>query len=572
MKKIAIKGKIQIFLGQIKHKFEQKVAIQELIPNNQLPLNLLSKYIYYFSFFGLVFIFFNNPPKTFAQAPTSTDSSKGTLSGSIQIDYQKYFDDKSFIYQSLEKKYGLNTYANLFYQKKGFSAGARFEGYFPPLLAYPQNLNGYGLANRFLNYRKKSIDFTVGNFYEQFGNGLLFRSQEQRFLGMDTSTDGINLKVNPSQNYQFKILGGKQRLGFKHAAGWLLGIDNQLNISHLTATQADFLVIGLSYLLKKESYDGILKTINPSVMGLAGRLNYQQNRFGINLEYVFKSSDASPINRYVINNGSGVFISSNLDFEKLSVNLQLKRIDNMDFRSQRTESLNNALINYIPATTKQHTHRLLTLYPYASQVLGEIGGQVEFVYSIDKNSVLTLNLANLNGLNKVFLSENQYKTKALDFGEIYYQDFNIELERKWNKSFKSNILFIWMNFNKGQILGGFPEMVKSYTLAFDGTYKFNNKRSMRFEIQHLATKQDKGNWAYGLVEYSIAPKYFLFLSDEWNYGQSRHYANIGTAFSHKKGRLSLSYGNQREGLLCVGGICRIVPAYKGFSLSTTASF
>jgi hypothetical protein len=34
----------------------------------------------------------------------------------------------------------------------------------------------------------------------------------------------------------------------------------------------------------------------------------------------------------------------------------------------------------------------------------------------------------------------------------------------------------------------------------------------------------------------------------------------------------LAYGRQREGLLCVGGVCRQVPAASGFMLTITSSF
>lgn len=48
----------------------------------------------------------------------------------------------------------------------------------------------------------------------------------------------------------------------------------------------------------------------------------------------------------------------------------------------------------------------------------------------------------------------------------------------------------------------------------------------------------------------------------------QHY-NIGTAYSLKANRISLSYGRVREELLCVGGICRIIPAYKGLSVMSS---
>lgn len=65
----------------------------------------------------------------------------------------------------------------------------------------------------------------------------------------------------------------------------------------------------------------------------------------------------------------------------------------MDFRSERGQTQNTAIINYIPNFTKIHTYRLLSLYPYASQVLGEIGGQAEVSKYLNSGSSFTLNLA-----------------------------------------------------------------------------------------------------------------------------------------------------------------------------------
>lgn len=502
---------------------------------------------------------------------------RGQFSGSFQSDFQRYTNDNSLVYEQLDSKIASNNYLTLQAQYRKFRAGVRFEAYLPPLLGYPLNLEGRGLVNKFLTYQNQKITATIGNFYEQFGSGMILRTQEQRFLGMDTSLDGFQLKANPSKNYTVKLIGGKQRLGFKHADGLVIGLDNDFRFSKDSATNQ--WSGGFSFVNKNEAYDGILTSVEPNVWAVGGRLNFQRNNFSFSTEYVTKSVDATPANRYITHRGSGLLINSNLDFKRLSLALNLKRIDNFDFRSQRSETLNNALLSFIPATTKQHSYRLLTLYPYASQVMGEVGGQLDAIYTLDKNTTLSLNFAALNALNKKTIEgEEGYTSSFFEIGkEKYYRDLNIEFEKKWSKKFKTNIVFVYLNYNKGQILGSFQEMVKSYTFIFDGNVKFLKRKALRFELQHLVTKQDKGNWVMGLVEYSVSPNYFFYISDEINYGsfsfeKVTHYPNIGSAFSYKSHRLSLGYGRQREGLLCVGGICRLTPAYTGFSASLTSSF
>ena len=65
--------------------------------------------------------------------------------------------------------------------------------------------------------------------------------------------------------------------------------------------------------------------------------------------------------------------------------------------------------------------------------------------------------------------------------------------------------------------------------------------------------------------------------DAWNYGNKTkekqiHYYNVSTSFVYKTSKFSLSFGKQKEGILCVGGVCRAVPASYGCNLSIVTSF
>jgi hypothetical protein len=96
-------------------------------------------------------------------------------------------------------------------------------------------------------------------------------------------------------------------------------------------------------------------------------------------------------------------------------------------------------------------------------------------------------------------------------------------------------------------------------------------------MQHLLTAQDEGNWGLAMLEYSIAPKWFFAITDNYNYGNTDserriHYYNVGFGFNKNSSRISFSYGKQREGIVCVGGVCRNVPASNGLLVSITSSF
>lgn len=134
-----------------------------------------------------------------------------------------------------------------------------------------QRTKRLGIGQQVCRYQSKHFGLSLGNHYEQFGNGLLFKTQEQRALGMDNSIDGIlgNFRL---KNAKIKILSGKQRIGFRHAAGWLTGIDfeNKIKISKTTFN------IGLSQIWKNEAYLGINEAIKQNVFASSARAEMQK--------------------------------------------------------------------------------------------------------------------------------------------------------------------------------------------------------------------------------------------------------------------------------------------------------
>ena len=138
--------------------------------------------------------------------------------------------------------------------------------------------------------------------------------------------------------------------------------------------------------------------------------------------------------------------------------------------------------------------------------------------------------------------------------------------------------YVYLNYNKDVIEGrpGFGHVYSHIGIA-EFNWKINTKRSFRTELQHLYTKQDDGSWALFLAEYSVTPHWFLAGFDEYNYGNDDedrkfNYFNLSMGYTNKANRISVGYGRQRAGLLCVGGVCRTVPASNGFTISVTSSF
>jgi len=140
------------------------------------------------------------------------------------------------------------------------------------------------------------------------------------------------------------------------------------------------------------------------------------------------------------------------------------------------------------------------------------------------------------------------------------------------------LFYLWQFYNIDVIEGHTGEpSVYANTLVADMTYKITPTKALRMELQGLWTKEDDGDWAMALLEFTLAPKWFFTVSDQYNYGNSveadrLHYYNFAFGFTKGSSRISLSYGRQREGILCVGGVCRNVPASNGLTLTLTSNF
>lgn len=63
------------------------------------------------------------------------------------------------------------------------------------------------------------------------------------------------------------------------------------------------------------------------------------------------------------------------------------------------------------------------------------------------------------------------------------------------------------------------------------------------------------------------------ISDMWNNGSTKtHYYQGLVTFNIKSHRIQAGYGRTRAGYNCSGGVCRYVPATKGFTLSYNYNF
>lgn len=524
-----------------------------------------------------------------------------SFSGNFTSFSQYYVDDKKTGDFTEKDRFRSNNYLKLNSEIDKFSFGFQIEGYAPQaILNYSPSFDEQiGVATYFANYKNEKLDITAGYFYEQFGNGLIFRSWEDQQLGLNNALRGGKIKYVPFQYLQFIGLYGKHRVGFDVSEGEIYGFDMEFNISEALKIENSNLNFGFSIVNRSQKIENAAEGFNKNTFAYSGRLNYSKNNFYSNVEYVIKDKDAllefGSVNTNSLSKGNALLYNAGYSYRRFGLNASFRRLENMTYYSDRevNDNIDNEqLVNYLPSLTKQHDYSLANIYVYQTQSrvtfnpfekAGEIGYQFDAYYQFEKETFLggkygtnvAINYASLYGLDAEFNRENRtFDAEFLSFGRKYFTDFNVEMRKKWTKQWTSIFTYVNLFYNK-KYLEERSGKVNAQIAIIDATYQFLPTKSVRFEAQHLWTNDDRENWLAATAEFNFSSKFSLFANDSYNYGidiNKIHYYTFGGSYTKKSTRFSLNYGRQRGGLICIGGVCRVVPESTGFGLNLSTSF
>ena len=317
----------------------------------------------------------------------------GHLSGNFQSNSQLYYEDADLGITSENlpsEKFLINSFANLLYTTSNFSAGMRYEANHNVLLGFDKRYNGEGITYRYTQFNKDGLDITLGNFYEQFGSGMILRAFEERNLGYDNAFDGIRLKYSPFKGVYLKSLIGRQRLYFDKAEGIVRGFDGEISLNESFESLSDIktqVMIGGSFVSKFQKDLDPIYILPENVASWASRFSIYHGKWIMGAEYVYKYNDPSATNNFIYKEGQALLANLGYSQKGFGFSLAAKRIDNMSFNSDRNLSGQEVSINFLPALTKQHTYALATIYPYGTIANGEMGLQADLNYKIKKREL-----------------------------------------------------------------------------------------------------------------------------------------------------------------------------------------
>ena len=553
------------------------------------------------------------------------------VNGAFQTDAQYYMLDEGIGINDLNgKKFGINGFGKVSYTNGNFSAGMRFEAFLPEMNGFRSELKGVGLANFYATYDNGFIGATVGDIYDQFGCGFVFRTYEEWSLGMDNALRGARIVLRPFNGVTIKGLYGRQRyywapylertLATNEYRGIVRGIDGEwdLNQSIPALNDSKFrMSIGGSFVSKQQDttiVNSLFYRIPVNVGAAAGRINLGYGNWSFSTEYAYKINDPSAINNMIYKEGQALMASLSYSQKGFGAVLQVKRVDNMSFKSNYTGKQNDFDINFIPPINYTHTHSLPSMYTYSTQPNGEMAAQLQVNYTIPKGTALggkygtklAFNMSQVNDIVRDTVMDhgqlvfNQpgtlgYSSKFFGISKHrFFRDINFEVDKKINSDWHITAQYINLYYDIETIEGHAGAPPVNANIGFlDVTYKINRKQSLRLELQGLwetevhngyeydeSEKKDyqkRGHWAAALLEYTISPHWSFSIADKWNYGNPvpefrDHYFTGGISYIHDATRVMLSAGRQSEGVVCVGGVCRTVPASSGVSLTVSTSF
>ena len=435
------------------------------------------------------------------------------------------------------------------YGYKKLKAGLTLEQFYSPF----KSRNYTKLTQLSLSYNSKYIDFSLGNYYETLGRGLLLRSYQipgailedlsyrsQHYFHRDLV--GFNTKIK-LKNFSTTVLYGKP-LNNVFAPTQSLELRRS---DEIMAVQSEYTAFG--------------QTIGASVMNLnnsTGNSLYAMANLSGNLfpflSYYFetaKKTNNSSISDFSNNASFALYGGLNFSFDNLGISAEYKNYNNFVLGSG---------INEPPALVKEHTYRMLNRSTHVLQPTNEKGYQIEAFYTFADASTMVLNntmAVNNFGSKKVFQEifaeysfEMNEKHDLKVFADLAQDPFKLEANRistgfygDWKISKKSSIKtdYEFQTFTRSS------SAVQNHVLAL--TYSYKSKFAINFtgELSNdpflIETKPTR-----------------LWLGTNLKYQLN----NANT--------LSLFAGQRRGGPACNAGVCYEVLDFTGVELRFATRF
>ena len=535
---------------------------------------------------------------------------QGTFSGDLMTNLNFFQRDPSIKASgnTLYDNYlsGSEAWLDMRYNVKGFTFFLRADAFNNSNLKNPTSANtAYGVGAWSISKEMKDLTITVGSIYDQVGSGILFRAYEDRGLLIDHALVGLQLKYKLTNNIMLKGFMGQQKNNENEVVnavyapvirGFNAEGDFNVNKIHLvpgvgvlnrTLDANSYKDESASIQANTDTTKHFTPVYNMYAFTVYNTLTYKN--FSWYAEAAYKTSeginepDSITHGPVVVVNKPGNVEYTSINYGKKGIALSLtgKRTQDFVMSTSPDQTVANGvgagMMNWQPIVAVLRPERLMSRYTPASQDISEMAATANLNLSPNDVTSFTFTYTNINTL------DNQ-KLYREGFAEGYYQGLKSWIIEGGVQYMEYNMVLYQTRLPKG------APILYAVTPFTEITYRINEKKSIRAELQYMDTKQDYGSWVFALLEYDVAPQWSVSVYDMYNVKVNRNQDNPNSSdanFATEKGlnyptayvaytkgphRFSLAYVKQVDGINCSGGVCRYEPAFSGVKATLTTSF
>ncbi|MBS1902551.1 MAG: hypothetical protein JSS75_02485 [Bacteroidetes bacterium] len=465
-----------------------------------------------------------------------------------------------------------------------------------------------GLRRRWIAYKKDGLDVEAGHITSLWGRGLSINNFESRPLNYDAWLDGFNGKYEYRWTQQESEL--RPSLGVKAMAGNVLfhDIDTTKPDQSVSAraVNTEFglfskkVVVGLSFV---QAFTSIQQTVftrtaytNSEVNQPELYVSFLQGPVSGFFGFAEERSHLTEIlgkDVAVDHRGKAMYGSLSYAGDDFGITAEYKNY------SYFVHSQNDPYADYFgklpitspPEVYKDFSYQSITRTTHAVNFNDELGYQIEADITAIPSYTITLNASASSRHNSysskldsngepLIAGSTDILPKFDDNGFFPFWEYFAEVEHDFG-----DLSYVKMWFHRrSDVLaasGQTADRKRSSSVGLKMQYETTPSQSILFALEHqwmFDSQRDENDHQLtnelAFIQYSFNPIItfgFTFDFSTW-YEAGRHIwpeavvsYRIGGAHT-----LLLTYGAERGGLNCSGGVCRYVPAFNGLRVSLTS--
>jgi len=454
----------------------------------------------------------------------------------------------------------LENWLNLDYFHGIFSAGLRLDVFEPndpdPSISrgkekYAEIDFKYIQAN--IGDKKEGLEIRGGNYYTLFGRGMVLNSYEDRAIRVDNNLLGVKV----TGKYAGFVLTGLSGM----AANFRNERKDILHAVDLEYRNWKPIKIGATVASNLPPSDEIARTSMASIRLLPSFWDidmYAEYTAKFNEDILQNNLDGSGS---IV--GEGFYGNINFYFGSFSLLGEYKYYDNFAFYSQD----GTIYYNKPPSVRMEYTYILPNRHPSPLDANNETGFQVIGGYNLDDDTYFTAGYSLTNTLPSSSYYQRVSQTSLPIFTQL--EELYLTGQRDWDDF----TLIAAFAYNEE-----LSTDTKNITPILEGRFYFGEVNTIKVIMEHQHVTDNSTTEEYYTdvleLEYLRSPNFSVALVTEMKTTEPepdniirKFYGFIQTTYKiGGYADLSLLIGSRQAGNICIGGVCRYEPAFKGVEL------